>query len=180
MPLTCAYLAVTFCLGAGQEKITAQQRFFLFLFHGMAYLAMAKFSLRKLYSMEKGLNKSSKSLKEKAEWKAHIAIFSSAFSNVQIQQFPTLPGRSRRAVDEAMLISPNQRTFQKNQMKNCAAACLPCLQLKPGKWFLTLPGVLEKLQGNQQELLWGRGRFCRNPCTSQTMNMNFPAGSRAS
>jgi len=69
---------------------------------------MAKFSSRKLYFLEEGLNKSSKSLQEKAEWKAH-SHFSLAFSNVQKQQFPT-PGSSRKATNEALLIPQKQRT----------------------------------------------------------------------
>lgn len=45
----------------------------------MGHLAMGKFSLRKLYSMEEGFNKPSQSLKEEAGWEAHIGIFHQLF-----------------------------------------------------------------------------------------------------
>lgn len=82
-------IAVAFCLG-GRKRSQPSNNFLHFLFHGMAYLATTQFSLKKLYYMEKGFNKSPKSLKEKAEWKAHTAIFHWLFLMCKYNSSPLL------------------------------------------------------------------------------------------
>lgn len=137
-------IAVTFFLGGRRKSQPSNSS----LFNGMARMAMATFSLRELDCMEEGLNKSSKSLKQKAEQKTHVAIFHQHFLMCKYNSSPLLlAGAEVQLMKQPW--SPTTENFsEKIQWEICAAACWPCSQLMPGNWFLTLPGTLEKLQGN--------------------------------